>query len=217
MSINLFPTATRRSKRLQKKQPQHYNENVIIDNISNDDLKINTPTSIDPIPTDFIESFPTPPNAPCKPTKLQSYYHLLKNNSCEWVMCIDSSGNEYFLNLKTREKSKDCRSFFSNKMRQREMCILELKKQNIELKRKIYKFEVAQYELNLKNTGEINTKYEFSKGEKVLYTRNGQDEYIATIIDVHYDIPRFYTIQFNRVNDELVEKNTTTCNLYKIN
>ena len=163
-----------------------------------------------------MESFPTPPNAPSKPTKLQSYYHLLTNHSCQWVMCIDDSGNEYFLNMKTREKSKDCRSFFSNKMRQREMCILELKKQNTELKRKIYKFEVAQYELNLKKTGEINTKYEFSKGEKVLYTRNGQDEYIATIIDVHYDIPRFYTIQFNRVDDELVEKNTTTSNLYKI-
>ena len=163
------------------------------------------------------EAYPTPPNAPAKPTKLQNYAHILKPGSCEWVMCIDSNDNEYFLNLKTRETTDKCTEFFSNKMRQREICIIELNRRITLQKRQLHRYKIKEYEEELKNGGSFNPEYEYEKGDKLIYSKNmGEPQRIVTVVDVHYDVPRFYTIQYNESRDVIVEKNTTAHNLHRL-
>jgi hypothetical protein len=166
----------------------------------------------------FPESYPTPPNAPLKPSKMQNYKHLLKTGSCDWVMCLDENDNEYFVNLKTSEVSNKCKEFFSNKMQQREVCILELKRRNSMQKRELHRYRVREYESHLKNGGDVNSEFEYDKGDKVIYMKKSDDvPKVVTIVDVHYDVPRFYTIQYNEDDvDVTVEKNTTTENLYRL-
>jgi hypothetical protein len=163
------------------------------------------------------QAYPTPPNAPAKPTKLQNYAHILKPGSCEWVMCLDSNDNEYFLNLKTRETTDKCTEFFSNKMQQREVCIVELNKRNKLQKRQLHRYKIKEYEEELKNGGSFNPEFEYEKGDKLIYSKNmGEPPRMVTVVDVHYDIPRFYTIQYNESRDVIIEKNTTAHNLHRL-
>lgn len=154
---------------------------------------------------------------------------MLHPGSNEWVLCLDADNEEYFLNLRTGIKQTSSPQFVSQRTKKREVYILELKRDVIKYRRHIHALENAAYTTHLQAGGALDNKFEFTKGEQVEYIRgdtgdkgnNGNKGNNTTIqkahvVEIHYDTPRFYTIQYISDIGETVEKNTTGENIFKM-